>query len=64
MEQIEVIDIVRYQIGVDMFGFPIYHYHIFADRLHTIHKTKSIGKNMTKNKIIHKIKQYIFSVTK
>lgn len=64
MEQIEITDVVPFQIGVDMLGFPKYHYHIFADTLHTIHKTKSIGKNMTKNKIIHKIKQYIFSVTK
>ena len=45
-----IVEVVDYQVGVDVLGFPIIHQHIFInDVVEEVSKRKS-GKNMYKKK--------------
>ena len=45
-----ITEVVEYQVGVDVLGFPIIHQHIFInDVVEEVSKRKS-GKNMYKKK--------------
>ena len=56
-----VTNVVSYQVGVDILGFPVYHEHLFTEEHITNNNTKKQGKNMSKNKITYKVIPYIFS---
>ena len=56
-----VTNVVSYQVGVDILGFPVYHEHLFAEEHITEYSTKKQGKNISKNKKTHKVIPYIFS---
>ena len=46
-----ITEVVEYQVGVDVLGFPIIHQHIFInDVAEEISHTKT-GKNMRKKKV-------------
>lgn len=55
-----VTNVVSYQVGVDILGFPVYHKHLFTEEHITEEHTKKHGKNMSKNKKEHKVIPYIF----
>ena len=45
-----IAEVIKYQVGVDVLGFPIIHQHIFInDVVEEVSKRKS-GKNMYKKK--------------
>ena len=56
-----VTNVVSYQVGVDILGFPVYHEHLFAEEHITEYSTEKQGKNISKNKNTHKVIPYIFS---
>ena len=46
-----ITEVVEYQVGVDVFGFPIIHQHIFINYVaEEVSQAKS-GKNMYKKKV-------------
>ena len=56
-----VTNVVSYQVGVDILGFPVYHEHLFTEEHISQCNTQKQGKNMSKNKITYKVIPYIFS---
>ena len=53
------IEVVQFQIGVDILGFPIYHQHIFLETEKEKNQTKIRGKNISKNEILQENEMYL-----
>ena len=45
-----ITEVVEYQVGVDVLGFPIIHQHIFINDVEEVSHAKT-GKNMYKKKV-------------
>ncbi len=45
-----IAEVIKYQVGVDVLGFPIIHQHIFINDVEEEISHTKIGKNMRKKK--------------
>lgn len=46
-----ITEVVEYQVGVDVLGFPIIHQHIFINDVKEEVSQRKSGKNMYKKKV-------------
>jgi hypothetical protein len=46
-----IAEVIKYQVGLDVLGFPIIHQHIFINDVEEEISHTKIGKNMRKKKV-------------